>query len=44
MEVWDFTVGLFVRQPLVDAGEAVAPGPRRFLTWAYKLPSRGPLV
>ena len=42
--VWGLTVGLLVRQPLGDAVEAVDPGPRRFLTWAYRLPSRGPLV
>lgn len=40
---WDLTVGLLVRHPL-GAAEAVQPGPRRFLTWAYRLPSRGPLV
>lgn len=33
-----------MRHPLGDAAEAVDPGPRRFFTWAYRLPSRGPLV
>lgn len=42
---WVFVVGLVVRYPLGEVGgEAVVPGPRRFFTCAYKLPSIGPLV
>lgn len=41
---WVFVVGLVVRCPLGEVGEAVVPGPRRFFTCAYKLPSIGPLV
>lgn len=41
---WGFVVGLVVRYPLGEVGEAVVPCPRRFFTCAYKLPSIGPFV
>ena len=44
---WEFgasLLGCWWGHPLVDTGEAVEPGPRLFLTCAYRLPSSGPLV